>query len=115
MKTTWQKVMDCKKADTRHKGCANTLTTDEIQTIAGVVEFFGGSVQMTVLDLARFRYRVFDWLAMCVMGDRINSTQATKVLVYSFLECNGDIDKFIDDLRAVDYEIMTDWETLTLE
>ena len=112
--STWDNVVAMKKNDKRHKGVANTLTDDEIETIVATIDYFGGSVQQAIFDLRAARYRVFDFLGMCVMGDRIGSEFATKVLAYSFIKVNGDIDKWIDDLRATDYEVVTDWRDLTL-
>ena len=114
MSDTWNKVVALKKKDTRHKGVANTLTFDEINTIAATVDYFGGSPQQTVFDLATARYRVFDFLGMCVMGDRVGTEDGTKVLVHAFLKADGDIDKFIDDLRVTDYDIIRDWEKVEL-
>lgn len=113
-KKTWDKVMAMKLKDTRHKGVANTLTEDELQPILGTIDFFGGSVRQAQFDLQLARYRVFDFLAMCVMGDRISSPEATKVLVHSFLENDGNIDKFIEDLRFTDYDINHSWEAIEL-
>lgn len=112
--STWDKVMSLKKNDNRHQGVANTLTDDDINTIAATIDYFGGVYQQAVFDLKIPRYRVFDFLAMCVMGNRINSEDATKVLVYSFLKVKGDINKWIDDLRSTDYEVVTDWKSITL-
>lgn len=114
VKNTWEQVMSMKKNDNRHIGVANTLTKDELETILATIDFFGGNWKMAGFDLSFVKYRVFDWLAMCVMGDRIQSPEATKVLVYSFLKVNGDIDKFINDLRITDYQIDTEWESITL-
>jgi len=115
MTTTWEQVMALKSADTRHKGVANTLTRDEIETLLATIDFWDGEIQQANFDLNMARYRVFDWLAMGVMGGRIGSDNATKVLAYSFIKAKGDIDKFIQDLRETDYQCVTDWETLTLE
>ncbi len=111
---TWDKVMAMKPKDTRHKGLANTLTEDELQAVYGTIDFFGGSVKQAMFDLHLAKYRIFDFLAMCVMGDRINSTDATKVLVHAFLKVDGDIDKWIDDLRTTDYDIDHSWEKIEL-
>lgn len=111
-KTTWEQVMNLKKNDTRHKGVANTLTDDELQTIYATVDYFGGNWKQVGFDLSFARYRVFDWLAMAV-GGRIEETP-TKVLVHSFLKTEGDIDKFIDDLRTSDYDIDHSWEEVKL-
>lgn len=111
--TTWEQVMACKKADTRHKGIANNLRDDEIETILSLIDFFGDDYRLDIFDLKTARYRVFDWLAMKVQGRR-SGDDSTKVLVYSFLKVNGDIDKFIEDLRVSDYDVMKDWEDIEL-
>lgn len=114
VKSTWEQVMALKKADTRHQGHANTLTEDEIITICATVAYFGGSAKQTLFDLSIPRYRLFDFIAMCVMGDRVGSPEATKVLAYSFIKQKGDIDEFIKDLRETDYDIVREWEDITL-
>lgn len=112
MSDTWDKVMACKKADTRHSGVANTLAIDEIQTILATIDFFGDNYQQDAFDLQIARYRVFDWLAMRVQGR--GAPESTKVLVYSFLKVGGDVDKFIEDLRQTDYDLVKDWEKVEL-
>ena len=115
---TWQQVMAHKKNDTRHKGITNNLTSDELDTIIGTVEYFRGNITQSLFDLRVARYRVFNWLAMNVMSadnPRCGSINSTKVLVYSFLTNQGDINKWIDDLRVTDYEIDTEWEKIELE
>lgn len=107
--STWDKVMSFKKVDTRHSGVANTLRADELETILATVDFFGGNVHQVYFDLAQARYRVFDWLAMCVQG-RLE-TLPTQVLAHSFIKVNGDIDKFIEDLRITDYQCDTSYES----
>lgn len=114
MNETWNKVMTLKSKDTRNMGITNNLEEDELECIIGTVDYFYGNVGMAVFDLRTARYRVFDWLAMCVMGDRISSTDATKVLVHSFLKVDGDIDKFITDLRETDYDMDHSWEKIEL-
>tara|TARA_B100001245_G_C22894477_1_gene431576 strand:- start:4072 stop:4419 length:348 start_codon:yes stop_codon:yes gene_type:complete len=113
-KSTWDKVMAMKENDTRHRGVANTLRDDEIDVLLGLVGYFGGSVRQASFDLRLARYRIFDWIAMCVMGNRAGSQEATKILVYSFLKNKGDIDKFIEDLRHTDYEVNRKWEKIKL-
>lgn len=112
-KSIWEQVMALKTKDTRHQGVANTLTPDEIETIAATADFFGEDVRQIVWDLKVAKYRVFDWLAMAVHG-RIESESAKKVFAYSFIKANGDIDKWIDDLRVTDYEANTKWEAIDL-
>lgn len=111
--TTWDKVMAMKKNDTRHKGIANNLTDDELQPIMGTIDFFGGNWQQAMFDLKTARYRVFDFLAMAV-GGRIEPEPA-KVLIHSFLKVDGDIDKWIEDLRVTDYDIDHSYQDIKLE
>ena len=112
MSDTWEKVMAMKPKDTRHKGVANNLTDDELNTILGTIDFFGDNYQQDIFDLKVARYRVFDWLAMRVGGR--GAPTSTKVLVHSFLKVDGDIDKWIDDLRITDYDIDNSWEGVEL-
>lgn len=116
----WTQVMKLKKNDKRHhprpNQVANDLREDELVTIVAVVDFFGGGHQdksQVTYDLWIAKYRVFDWLAMCVMG-RIECREAVQVLVHSFLKVDGDVDKFIEDLREVDYDIVKDWEKIDI-
>ncbi len=113
MSDTWQAVMVKKGNDDRHKGVANTLTDDELNTIIGTIDFFGADYRQDIFDLKVARYRVFDWLAMRVQG-RSEDTTSTKVLIYSFLKSDGVVSKFIDDLRVTDYDIIRDWEEVEL-
>lgn len=112
MDSTWEKVMAAKSKDKRHKGVANTLTDDELNTIIGTIDFFGDNYQQDIFDLKLARYRVFDWLAMRVQGR--GAPESTKVLAYSFLKVDGDIDKWIDDLRVTDYDIDNSWKSIEL-
>lgn len=114
MSKTWDEVMAMKDNDTRHKGTANNLTNDELQCVYGTIDYFGGNVRQAQFDMQIARYRVFDFLAMCVMGDRVMSKDATKVLVYSFLKVEGDINKWIEDLRTTDYDVRDDWKEIEL-
>lgn len=113
---TWKKVLACKDKDRRAQKTpnevANDLTNDEILTILATIEFFGASpedIRQAHFDLKLARYRLFDWLAMAVMG-RLDCRQAVQVLVHSFLKCDGDVDAFIEDLRLTDYDIDRSWE-----
>lgn len=114
MGNTWDKVMAMKTKDTRHIGTANNLTNDDLQCVYGTIDYFGGNVRQAQFDMQVARYRVFDFLAMCVMGDRILSTDATKVMVYSFLKVDGDIDKWLYDLQTVDYDMDHSWKEIEL-
>lgn len=111
MSSTWDKVMAMKAKDTRSVGVCNNLTDDELQPILGTIDFFGDNYQQDIWDLRTARYRIFDWLAMRIMGQK---TEATKVLAFSFLKVDGDIDKWIYDLRTTDYDIDKSYEEVTL-
>lgn len=117
---TWHQVMEMEGVDTRHRQppdqIANDLTQDEVTTIIATAEFFGAELadmQQMYFDLVIARYRVFDWLAMGVMG-RIDCKPALKVFVHSFLKSKGDVDTFIADLRSTDYDIDHSWEKVAL-
>ncbi|WP_299315034.1 hypothetical protein [uncultured Halomonas sp.] len=119
--STWSDVMAMKANDTRHypkpSEVANNLSDSEILTITATMEFFGATdedIQQTLFDLSLARFRIFDWLAMAVMG-RIDCKPAVKVLVHSFLKVNGDVDKFITDLCETDYQIDLTWEGVDLD
>lgn len=110
----WEQIMAFKKKDTRHKGIANDLADPEIETILATADFWGEPVKPIVFDLKVARYRIFDWLAMGVHG-RIQSDEASKVFAFSFIKSEGDVNKFIDDLRYTDYDIDREWERIDLE
>jgi hypothetical protein len=112
MSDIWDRVMACKPADTRHKGVANNLNDDELNTIIATIDFFGDPYQQDIFDLKVARYRVFDWLAMRVQGR--GAPESTKVLAFSFLKVGGDIDKWIEDLRVTDYDMDEKWRELEL-
>jgi hypothetical protein len=115
MNSTWEKVMAMESKDKRHSGLANNLTIDELQCVLGTIDFFGGRWQADSFDLQVPKYRVFDWLAMRVQGRGGPSEQeSTKVLVYSFLKVDGDIDKWLNDLQTTDYDIDEKWRELEL-
>ena len=117
---TWHQVMALEGNDTRHRPApdqiANDLAEDEVTTIIATAEFFGADIddmRLMYFDLLKARYRVFDWLAMGVMG-RIDCKQACQVFVHSFIKCDGDVDRFIADLRSSDYDIDRSWEKVVL-
>jgi hypothetical protein len=117
-KTVWQRVVELKPKDNRHVGVANTLTKDEIRTIIATMEYFNVSpeaIGQDLSDLGFCRYRVFDWLGMRIQSDQeLYGEEATKVMVHSFLKSEGDVDKFIADLRATDYDCDHSWEAIKL-
>lgn len=118
MNETWDKVMALKDAGrSEAKGSANQLSIEDLETIIGTIDFFGGNYQRDIFDLRVARYRVFDWLAMRVQGRHSGSEgdkEATKVLVHSFLKSEGVPSKFIDDLRSTDYDIDDSYKSIKL-
>lgn len=117
-KTTWTQVMELKKAGQMEttQEIANILTKDDITTILATADFFGANeydLAQIKFDLSIPRYRVFDWLAMGVMG-RIQNQEVVKVFVYSFLKVGGIPSKFIEDLQVTDYDVVRDWEKLEI-
>lgn len=113
--STWAQIQDLMIKDTRSRGCGNTLTNEEIKTLVDTVELFGGKTGQAWFDLFIARYRIYDWLAMGVVSERLGSESAAKVLVHSFLKLKGDVDKFIEDLRTTDYRIITEWKSVELD
>lgn len=111
--TTWEKIMELKKNE-RAKGIANDLSSDEIETILATADFFGGNLRQIMFDLSVAKYRVFDWLAMGVTGDRIGNEVATKVFAHSFIKSEGNIDNFIADLRETDYQADESYKAVAL-
>jgi hypothetical protein len=81
-----------------------------------LIDYFGADkadMSQTYFDLVFCKYRMFDFLAMCVMG-RIACKEAVKVLIYSFLKNDYDEQKFIDDLRVTDYDLDNSWREISL-
>jgi hypothetical protein len=118
MSTIWSQVVAKAYKDKRHvlNDVANDLTDDEITTILATAEFFGASdvdLHQIVWDLKVPKYRVFDWLGMCVMG-RIDCRATVQVFAHSFLKSDGDVDAFIADLRETDYDVDYSWEGIEL-
>lgn len=122
-KTTWQQVMDLKEAGASEaRGIANMLDDDDIETICATIDFFGGNWKQAIFDLSAksplpARYRVFDFLAMCVqgrLGEGVHNEEATKVLVHSFIKSGGVPSKFVEDLRVTDYDIDHSYKSIEL-
>ncbi len=118
MNDTWHKVMSFKEAGkSEAEGLANILDDDDLNTICGTIDFFGGDYRQDIWDLRTAKYRVFDWLAMRVQGRHSGSEadkEATKVLVYSFIKSGGVPSKFIQDLRETDYDIDKSYNDIEL-
>jgi hypothetical protein len=100
----------------------NVLDLSDIETIVATIDFFNGSniwFKQTILDLKVCKYRVFDWLAMCVNGrnddDRRTNNTALKVLIYAFMSAGYDEKKFIENLRIYDYDSDRKWEYLRID
>jgi hypothetical protein len=114
----WNQVMAKRARGAKEaRNVANTLNRDDLNTILGTADFFGASeaeLSQMYFDLAVCRYRVFDWLAMGIMG-RITNTEVLRVFVYSFLKAEGVPSAFIDDLRVTDYDIDKSYDSVILE
>ena len=116
--TLWNDIIENGKAHQSHPE-TNVLSNEDTRTIIATMDFFGASsgwIQLTRFDLLVAKYRVFDWLGMCIMGrnsGRENNT-ALKVLVHAFITAKYDEKKFIENLRRVDYDVVTDWEKIEI-
>lgn len=108
-KKLWDYVV--KEGKKVERGTINKLDDNDINTILGTMEWFGSTtiwMKQTCFDLKIPKFRVFDWLAMCVMSrnddNREQNREALRVLVYSWLKAKGNVREFIDDLRYTDYD-----------
>lgn len=103
----------------------NSFDDNDIATIIASMEFHGATeiwLRQTYFDLHPEakpfapRFRLFDWLAMCVMSrnddDRKQNRMALRVLVYAWLKVNGNPKAFIDDLRYTDYQMDESWSAV---
>jgi len=122
-KKLWQQIIDIgRKQEPESKGIANKLERVDVETIVATAEYFGATdiwLQQIQYDLLVPKYRIFDWLAMCVMSRNddnreINNT-ALQVLVNSYLKSNGNIKDFIADLRESDYDVDHSWEKIEID
>ena len=103
-------------------GVTNKLDKNDIITIIDNMDFFNATdifLRQSQYDLTMPKFKVYDWLAMCIMGrnddDRDNNNQALKVLVYAYLQAKGNITEFIINLRENDYDIIRDWEKVEVD
>jgi hypothetical protein len=125
MNEIWKKIMSFKNKETRVvNGVQNTLKRDELSIIYASMEFWGANelfLKQTMFDLSIPKFRVFDYLAMCICGrctgypgggDENNKT-AIKVLAHAYIKANGDIDKWIQILREEDFDIDHSWGSIT--
>ncbi len=101
---------------------ANKFDKGDIHTILATMDYFCCSdiwIRQSHYDLTLPKYRLFDWLAMGVMGrnddDRKLNNTGLKVLVYAWLKVKGDPVKFIADLRETDYDVDRKWEKVEIE
>ncbi|NOQ37597.1 hypothetical protein GQ472_01790 [archaeon] len=124
-KVLWQDIVTKgrKREPTALTGGMNHLDDSEITTIVATMEFFDATdiwMKQTVFDLGGLpRFRVFDWLAMNVMGrnddDRRQNEQALKVLVHAWTKADGDVKGFIRNLREDDYDVDRSWEKIQID
>ncbi|MEM4271387.1 MAG: hypothetical protein QXO70_04835 [Candidatus Pacearchaeota archaeon] len=119
----WEQIIELgKKNEPASKGITNKFSDDDIMTIIGTMEFFGATdiwIKQTIWDLKVAKYRLFDWLAMCVMSrnddNREVNNESLKVLVHSYLKVGGDPKKFIQDLRETDYQLDESWKKIKID
>jgi hypothetical protein len=100
----------------------NVLSPDDVNIVLGTMDFFSAShgwLGLTLFDLNTAKYKVFDWLGMCIMGrndeDRKNNNTALQVLVHAFITADYKEEKFIENLRTIDYQVVTDWQEINIE
>ena len=68
-KELWKQVIELGKKN--EKGIINQLNRDDVSTIIATMEFFGSTVvwmQQTIFDLTTPKFKVYDWLGMCIMS-----------------------------------------------
>ena len=122
-KEIWNEIIEIgKKKEPSSKGIANKFNQDDVNTIVATMDFFGATdvwLQQTYYDLTKPKYRLFDWLAMCLMSrnddDRKQNESALKVLIHVYLKVKGDPIKFIENLRKNDYQVDTAWEKVVID
>lgn len=119
-KETWNKVMELGQIQEPYDD-KNKLKRDEVQTIIASMDYFAATdtwIRQTLFDLTIPKFRVFDWLAMCIMSrnddDRKQNETALKVLVHAYIKTNGIIADFIADLRETDYECDREWKDIKI-
>jgi hypothetical protein len=118
----WDEIIKNGRKNDEHKDIANILTKEDVKTIVATAEFFDASdiwLRQIFYDLMIPKFRVFDWLAMCIMGrnddERKRNNTALKVFVYAFRSANYVPSKFIDNLRRNDYDVIRDWEKVQID
>jgi len=116
----WEKILETGKE--KEKGITNKLTGDGLEAILATMMQFNASeiwLQQTYWDLKTAKYKVYDWLAMCVMSrnddDRERNNIPLKILVNSYLKAEGDVEKFIEDLRYSDYDEDESWQKIEID
>jgi len=117
----WQEIV-IKGEENQSDPLVNILNINDRNTILASMEFFGATdifMRQTAHDLTIPKFRVFDWLAMNIMGrnddDREINNISLKMMVHSFIVSGYDEKRFIADLRETDYDIIRDWENIQIE
>ena len=120
-KELWEEILEKGLENQSHKE-TNVLAQNGINAILGTMEFFGCThiwIRQSFFDLARAKFRVFDWLAMCINGrnddDRRSNNTALKVLVHAFKQANYNEHNFIELLATIDYDIFREWEAIKID
>lgn len=99
-------------------GYANILTTSEINIILIIFQYFGCNdafIKQIKFDLIFAKYRIFDWLAMCLYGRWANYGESEnelnihkKIILQlsnNYIKCNGNIAEFINTLYKIKLNI----------
>lgn len=97
---------------------ANILNREQVNTILATLSFFDVNNKFLAqcnFDLSTAKYRIFDWLAMCIYGrwsgygetEEELKTHKTLILKFSeiYLKCNGDSIKFVNELATRDLQV----------
>ena len=100
----------------------NEFNNKDINVILDVMRKFNATdewLKHTLYDLNTDKYRLCDWLSMCIMGrnadNRKQNMRPLQVLLYSWLRVGGEPEDFIRDLKSTDYKIVTEWGKVKLE
>ena len=111
----WKEVMA--KGRKQEKGITHILDKYDITTVMATCAFFEpneGFLAQVHWDLTVAKYKVFDWVAMLLMGrhrgygenaEQLKAQQyITRIMAEAYLNGNG-VKGFIDILRTVDYQV----------
>jgi hypothetical protein len=103
-------------------GETNNFDESDINTVIALLDYFNASnifMKQTYFDLKVAKFRLFDWLAMAIMGrnddDRERNNTCIKVLVYAIRKAEYNPTKLIDILRVEDFDLDTGWRQILVD